>query len=203
MLEKIEIWDFRCTSDANSNNNSAENNAFPLCLIECLINEEFTIQSFKDEFGKNRYIIYYLDNHLFFTDAPSQDKIERWLATGDVANLENVVLDGRSHLLLDKDSVNVSTIEFLEGLTQYQAKIDAIHKAVEEGDVRRVKSLIDRIQLSTARDRHGMTPLHKALLYGQTNTVRYLLAKYPHCVNCTDHVSSFPIYFGSLSLINL
>lgn len=102
--------------------------------------------------------------------------------------MESLVLDGRSHLLLDKSSVNAETNEFLEGLTQYQAKIDAIHKAVEEGDVRRVKSLIDRIQLSTARDRHGMTPLHKALLYGQTNTVRYLLAKYSHCVNCTDHV---------------
>ena len=95
--------------------------------------------------------------------------------------------------------MNVATNEFLEGLSQYQSKIDAIHKAVEEGDVRRVKSLIDRIQLSTARDRHGMTPLHKALLYGQTNTVRYLLAKYPHCVNCTDHVrkddSLFFIWF--------
>lgn len=133
-------------------------------------------------------------NCLFFSDAPPPEKVERWLATGDVQNLENLVLDGRSHLLLDKDSVNLATSEFLDGLTQYQAKIDAIHKAVEEGDVRRVKSLIDRIQLSTARDRHGMTPLHKALLYGQTNTVRYLLAKYPHCVNCTDHVNFFQIY---------
>lgn len=126
---------------------------------------------------------------MILTDTPSNDEIERWLATGDIQNLENLVLNGKSHLLLDKSSSNISSIEFLDGLTQYQAKIDAIHKAVEDGDVRRVKSLIDRIQLSTARDRHGMTPLHKALLYGQTNTVRYLLAKYPHCVNYTDHVS--------------
>lgn len=34
----------------------------------------------------------------------------------------------------------------------------------------------------------GMTPLHKALLHGQTNAVRYLLAKYPSCVNAADHV---------------
>jgi ankyrin repeat protein len=111
--------------------------------------------------------------------------------------LESLVLDGRSHLLLDKSSVNAETNEFLEGLTQYQAKIDAIHKAVEEGDVRRVKSLIDRIQLSTARDRHGMTPLHKALLYGQTNTVRYLLAKYSHCVNCTDHAGRTALHYAA------
>ena len=158
-------------------------------LLECLINEEFPIQSYNDEFGKCKLAV--LSNlKYYFSDAPSPERIERWLATGDIPNLENLVLDGRSHLLLDKTSVNVTTNEFLEGLSQYQSKIEAIHKAVEEGDVRRVKSLIDRIQLSTARDRHGMTPLHKALLYGQTNTVRYLLAKYPHCVNCTDHVSS-------------
>lgn len=34
----------------------------------------------------------------------------------------------------------------------------------------------------------GMTPLHVAILHGQINTVRYLLAKYPFCVNATNHV---------------
>lgn len=59
---------------------------------------------------------------------------------------------------------------------------------MEEGDTRRVKSLIDRPQLAAVRDRNGMTPLHKALLYGQTNTLRYLLSKYSQFVNCTDRV---------------
>ncbi|VDM69661.1 unnamed protein product, partial [Strongylus vulgaris] len=135
-----------------------------------------------------------------------------------VAKLEQLVLDGRGHLLKyvdkksachteiekffrEKTAVNAASKEFLRGLTVYQSKIDAIHKAVEEGDVRRVKSLIDRQQLALARDTYGnddvinkclkvgMTPLHKALLHGQTNTVRHLLAKYPQCVNATDHVS--------------
>ncbi|KAI6240921.1 Ankyrin repeat and Ankyrin repeat-containing domain-containing protein [Aphelenchoides fujianensis] len=135
--------------------------------------------------------------NLSVSDAPNEERIERWLAVGDVQSLEQLVLDGRSYLLLDKTSINLSSTEFLEGLTQYQAKIDAIHKAVEEGDVRRVKSLIDRPQLSTARDRNGMTPLHKALLYGQTNTVRYLLAKYPQCVNSTDHAGRTALHYAA------
>lgn len=56
--------------------------------------------------------------------------------------------------------------------------------------MRRVKSLIDRVQLATARDRQGLTPLHKAVLHGQTNTVRYLLARYPNIVNASDHVNT-------------
>jgi hypothetical protein len=77
------------------------------------------------------------------------------LAIGDVQQLEQIVLDGRAHLLADKSSTNIGSAEFLQGIAQYQSKIDSIHKAVEEGDVRRVKSLIDRNLLATARDRHG------------------------------------------------
>uniref|UniRef100_A0A183BUL8 ANK_REP_REGION domain-containing protein n=1 Tax=Globodera pallida TaxID=36090 RepID=A0A183BUL8_GLOPA len=126
---------------------------------------------------------------MFDPDAPPDEQVKRWLTIGDVQQLEQIVLDGRAHLLADKMSTNLASAEFLQGVPQYQSKIDAIHKAVEEGDVRRVKSLIDRNSLATARDTHGMTPLHKALLYGQTNTVRFMLAKYPHSVNETDHVN--------------
>ncbi|EPB72181.1 ankyrin repeat protein [Ancylostoma ceylanicum] len=124
---------------------------------------------------------------LLENNAPAEHVVDEWLASGDVAKLEQLVLDGRGHLLKEKTAVNAASKEFLRGLTVYQSKIDAIHKAVEDGDVRRVKSLIDRQQLALARDSYGMTPLHKALLHGQTNTVRHLLAKYPQCVNATDH----------------
>ncbi|KAK5982273.1 Ankyrin repeat protein, partial [Trichostrongylus colubriformis] len=125
--------------------------------------------------------------HIEGSDAPSEVEIDDWIANGEVSKLEQLVLDGRGHLIKGKTSTNEATKEFLRGLTVYQSKIDAIHKAVEDGDVRRVKSLIDRQQLALARDTYGMTPLHKALLHGQTNTVRHLLAKYPQCVNATDH----------------
>lgn len=46
-----------------------------------------------------------------------------------------------------------------------------------------------------------MTPLHTALLHGQTNTVRYLLAKYPPCVNAVDHVTCFRYFVESLAVI--
>ncbi|KAK0420632.1 hypothetical protein QR680_014803 [Steinernema hermaphroditum] len=138
-----------------------------------------------------------LDESMFDPDAPNEDQVEQWLAEGNITFLEQIVLEGRSHLLVDKNSINMSTSEFLQGINQYQAKIDAIHKAVEEGDVRRVKSLIDRPQLATARDRYGMTPLHKALLHGQTNTVRYLLGKYPSCVNSTDHAGRTALHYAA------
>ncbi|KAF1761479.1 hypothetical protein GCK72_009735 [Caenorhabditis remanei] len=137
------------------------------------------------------------DDEFFDPDAPSEEQVEEWLETGEVLKLEQIVLDGRGHMLKEKKTVNAASNEFLSGLTQYLTKIDAIHKAVEEGDVRRVKSLIDRPLLSTARDNYGMTPIHKALLHGQTNTVRFLLGRFPSCVNATDHAGRTPLHYAA------
>uniref|UniRef100_A0A1I7T977 ANK_REP_REGION domain-containing protein n=1 Tax=Caenorhabditis tropicalis TaxID=1561998 RepID=A0A1I7T977_9PELO len=152
-------------------------------MLERLPFDHFYFMSSSDTFEK-----LYIEQH----DAPSEEQVEEWLATGEVLKLEQIVLDGRGHMLKEKKTVNTASNEFLSGLTQYLTKIDAIHKAVEEGDVRRVKSLIDRPLLATARDNYGMTPLHKALLHGQTNTVRFLLQRFSSCVNSTDHVRVRP-----------
>lgn len=79
--------------------------------------------------------------------------------------------------------------------TEYlQAKIESIHAAVEDGDVRRTRSLIDQPKLALARDRKGATPLHNAVLYGQMDTVRHLLTKFPESVNAVDNVSPFSVW---------
>ncbi|VBB34297.1 unnamed protein product, partial [Acanthocheilonema viteae] len=78
-------------------------------------------------------------------------------------------------------------------------KIDAIHKAVEEGDIDQLITLIDIDKFSVARDRYGMTPLHIAILHGQTNVVRYLLSKYPSCVNATNHTGRTALHYAFAS----
>jgi hypothetical protein len=57
---------------------------------------------------------------LYCSDAPTQQLIDDWLADGDIEHLEQLVLDGRGHLLLDKSSNNEGTMEFLHALKQYQ-----------------------------------------------------------------------------------
>ncbi|VDN06231.1 unnamed protein product, partial [Thelazia callipaeda] len=124
--------------------------------------------------------------------------IYKWLSEGDIKHLEQLIFNGQGYLLANKTSTNPNSAEFLNSLTiKYQSKIDAIHKAVEDGDIRRLKSLINRNEFSTARDRYGMTPLHIALIHGQTNTVRYLLAKYPSCVNATNNAGRTALHYAA------
>ncbi len=69
-----------------------------------------------------------------------------------------------------------------------QEKIDNIHKAVREGDMREFKQLVDRRKLAMARDRKGCTPLHDAIVYEQTDVVRYIASNYSTVLNAPDYV---------------
>ncbi|MCP9259005.1 Ankyrin repeat protein [Dirofilaria immitis] len=124
------------------------------------------------------------------------DPGEKWLEDGDIKQLEQILLDGRGHLLADKTSDDFATSQFLNRLSKYQNKIDTIHKAVEEGDIDQMIMLMDSEKLSIARDRFGMTPLHIAVLHGQTNIVRHLLAKYPYSVNATNHTGRTALHYA-------
>uniref|UniRef100_A0A0N4U7Y3 ANK_REP_REGION domain-containing protein n=1 Tax=Dracunculus medinensis TaxID=318479 RepID=A0A0N4U7Y3_DRAME len=119
------------------------------------------------------------------------------LEEGNVADLENLVLEGQAHRIIGKKSSNETTNAFLEIIPKYQAKIDALHKAVEDGDIRRADTLIDHSYMALARDKYGITPIHKAVLFGQTNTVSYLLAKHPLCVNVIDEDGRTPLHYAA------
>lgn len=46
--------------------------------------------------------------------------------------------------------------QFKLKLSKFKAKIDALHKAVEDGDIRRADTLIDHSYMALARDKYGM-----------------------------------------------
>ncbi|CAG9538986.1 unnamed protein product [Cercopithifilaria johnstoni] len=124
------------------------------------------------------------------------DSVNQWLENGNIKQLEKIFLDGRGYLLADKTSNDVITNQFLNGLSKCQDQIDIIHKAVEEGNIDKLIALSDTEKLSIARDRYGMTPLHIAVLHGQTNIVRYLLSKYPSCVNAINHIGRTALHYA-------
>lgn len=58
------------------------------------------------------------------SDAPSEEDVDKWLMEGNVMQLENVLLNGRGHLLSDKTTTNEASNEFLRGIPRYQVNID-------------------------------------------------------------------------------
>lgn len=74
----------------------------------------------------------------------------------------------------------------------FQETIDNIHKAAKEGDLNIVKQLMTTKRLALARDRHGCTPLHTAMIYEQSEIIRFIAAQFPSVLNAPDYVRRSP-----------
>ncbi|KAK6037519.1 hypothetical protein COOONC_24977 [Cooperia oncophora] len=114
--------------------------------------------------------------------APSylESSIQQWLRDGQLAKLEQLVLSGCGDLLQNRNATNAETANFLENLPEYMSKIEGIHRAIKEGDLEKVKSLMSSKKLAIARDRFGCTPLHAAVVHEHTEIVRFIAWSFPN-----------------------
>lgn len=59
----------------------------------------------------------------------------------------------------------------------FQQKINRVHIAAREGNIRDLQAALDRRKFAIARDPispNGATPLHVAVVFGKTNIIKYL-----------------------------
>jgi len=82
-----------------------------------------------------------------------ETSIQQWLREGQLGKLDQLVLSGCGDLLLDKKSMNPEAGIFLQELPNLLNAIDAIHKAIKEGQLDSVKGLMKSKRLALARDK--------------------------------------------------
>ena len=70
-----------------------------------------------------------------------------------------------------------------------QEKRDWLFRAVRAGACGHVRRHLDEPRLAEARDRHGRTPLHAAVLWEHADIVRLITSKFPYIVHRGDNVS--------------
>ncbi|KAJ1373911.1 hypothetical protein KIN20_036444 [Parelaphostrongylus tenuis] len=158
--------------------------------------ERLNIRHIKDNTAMNQLISGQLSRTLL---QDFEEDIYDWTHNGNVEKLEELVLTGYGDLLLGRNNEveDADSISFLEVLPQYQAKIQAIHNAVESGNLRAVKMLTDRKKLALCRDTRGMSPLHKAIVFDRADIAKYLIRSYPHTVNAMDQKKRTPLHYAA------
>lgn len=62
---------------------------------------------------------------------------------------------------------------------------------MKAGRLKELQGMMDKRKYFVARDRKGATPLHNAILYEQTEIIRYIAVTAPHVLNAPDYVSAF------------
>jgi len=60
----------------------------------------------------------------------------------------------------------------------------------EQGSISKVRQLLDRKALTTAKNTRGQCLLHVAVLHSRTTLIRYIVKVYPAMVHAKDSVST-------------
>nr|XP_031836063.1 uncharacterized protein LOC116428513 [Nomia melanderi] len=116
-------------------------------------------------------------------------EIEKLLENGNMEQLAALVLNGEGRRLVGRNSGNPELQAFIDRVPSYMGKIHAIHMAAREGNLRDLQSALDRRKFAVARDGsspHGSTPLHVAVVFGNTTIIRYLAGRFPETTNAID-----------------
>jgi ankyrin repeat protein len=114
-------------------------------------------------------------------------QIRIWIHERDIAKLESIVWSGNGDKLLTETTNNSKVKKFLDNVPHLLTRIKSIHTAAIHNDVNSLKVLKDRTsdieEVFTAKDSHGLTPLHKAAGLGNRTSVEYLLYEAPSMLN--------------------
>ncbi|XP_014252723.1 uncharacterized protein LOC106668453 isoform X2 [Cimex lectularius] len=125
---------------------------------------------------------------------------EELVKTGDMEAMAEMVLAGQGSALLGLTSDNPDVQLFINNVPQYMAKIERVHKAAREGDLRGVQTSLDRRKFAVARDNSTPlkpTPLHVAALFGRTSVLRYLAGRFPETMHAQDSAGRSPLHYAA------
>ncbi|XP_066956665.1 uncharacterized protein [Macrobrachium rosenbergii] len=125
--------------------------------------------------------------------------IRDYIRAGDIDALEEVVLQGQGTKLVNQPATDQKVRNFLKTVPSYMSKIDLIHDAVEKGNLRDLKALLDRRKLARSKDAQGVGLLHKAVVHDHRGIVDYLISDYPETLDVTDHEGRTALHYCAAS----
>jgi len=132
-------------------------------------------------------------------DEDVEEKIDKAIDDHDLDRLVDYVLEGDTReRLKDKSSDDEEVKEFLENVDKFEGKIARIHRAVTMGSLEDLHQFLDRKKYALAKDRKtGVGILHKAVLYGHHDVIKYIAPNFPKTMALTDHNGRTALHYAA------
>ncbi|XP_058975955.1 uncharacterized protein LOC101893623 isoform X6 [Musca domestica] len=134
-------------------------------------------------------------------DNDEESRINRIIASGDMEQLAQIVLNGDGQKLLNVKAKEPEIQAFLRNVPNYMDKIRRVHEAARGGSLLNLQQALDRRKFAIAKDEispNGATPLHVAVLFGHSDIVRYLSARFPETTSVTDNDGRTALHYAAV-----
>ncbi|CAH1789799.1 unnamed protein product [Owenia fusiformis] len=132
-----------------------------------------------------------VDNHLHELINKGDEKVlEKLALAGYLTKPVRYSPDGEKN----EDVENI-----IRRLPDFQDKVYQIHKAIKDGELRSVQTMMDRKIIVLARDVTGIPPLQKAVIYEHSDIIREILQNFPNAVNNQDNMGRTALHYAAAS----
>ncbi|KAF2879976.1 hypothetical protein ILUMI_26193 [Ignelater luminosus] len=157
-------------------------------VIEGIVNGENEIESVNEQ-GQG------------VEDKADDAEIVGLIEEANMEQLAALVLNGDGERLVGHHSDNPELQAFLDNVPIYMSKINRIHVAARDGSLRDLQAALDRRKFAIAKDPispNEASPLHVAVIFGNTSIVRYLAGRFPETVQTVDVNARTPLHYAAV-----
>ncbi|KAG7308797.1 hypothetical protein JYU34_006031 [Plutella xylostella] len=142
-----------------------------------------------------------IEGEVLVVDNEIDPEVTELINSANMEMLAALVLNGEGLRLVGRQSRNLELQAFLNNVPTYMKKINKVHIAAREGNIRDLQAALDRRKFAIARDSaspNGATPLHVATVFGKTNIMKYLGGRFPETLSAVDFEGRSALHYAAV-----
>ncbi|XP_049873581.1 uncharacterized protein LOC126372085 [Pectinophora gossypiella] len=142
-----------------------------------------------------------VQGEILVVDSEIDPEVAELISSANMEMLATLVLNGEGSRLVGRRAANAELQSFLDNVPTYMQKINKVHLAAREGNIRDLQAALDRRKFAIARDPispNGATPLHIATVFGKTNIMKYLGGRFPETLSAVDFEGRTALHYAAV-----
>ncbi|XP_032517502.2 uncharacterized protein LOC116770226 [Danaus plexippus] len=186
------------SNTSNKEGNPVSGRNIQESLIEGLISSEAEQETEDASISQRESSVH---NDILIVDNEIDPEVTDLINTANMEMLATLVLNGEGARLIGRHSGNLELQAFLNNVPTYMQKINRVHIAAREGNIRDLQAALDRRKFAIARDPispNGATPLHVAVVFGKTNIIKYLGGRFPETLSAVDFEGRTALHYAAV-----